>query len=87
MSIRRIGDFLSMDPPDSFRNIQIQYHESEHIESLLPLDTRIGDTSVFVIFMDTTYGSSQIRRIGNWSNALSCEVLALIRRISFVGYG
>ncbi|GJW21103.1 hypothetical protein Tco_0031725 [Tanacetum coccineum] len=40
-----------------------------------------------VIFMDTAYGSSQIRRIGNWSNALSCEVLALIRRISFVGYG
>ncbi|GJY01883.1 hypothetical protein Tco_0360035 [Tanacetum coccineum] len=28
-----------------------------------------------------------IRRIGNWSNALSCEVLALIRRISFVRYG
>ncbi|GJV07051.1 Orf y [Tanacetum coccineum] len=28
-----------------------------------------------------------IRRIGNWSNAFSCEVLALIRRISFVGYG
>ncbi|GJX35965.1 putative reverse transcriptase domain-containing protein [Tanacetum coccineum] len=33
------------------------------------------------------YRSSQICRIGNWSNALSCEVLALIRRISFVGYG
>ncbi|GJZ39723.1 hypothetical protein Tco_0586286 [Tanacetum coccineum] len=32
------------------------------------------------------YGSSQIRHIGNWSSALSCEVLALIRRISFVGY-
>ncbi|GJR51428.1 hypothetical protein Tco_1401949 [Tanacetum coccineum] len=28
-----------------------------------------------------------IRCIGNWSNAFSCEVLALIRRISFVGYG
>ncbi|GJU50192.1 hypothetical protein Tco_1219747 [Tanacetum coccineum] len=26
-----------------------------------------------VIVMDTAYGSSQIRRIGNWSNALSCE--------------
>ncbi|GJS63924.1 hypothetical protein Tco_0678488 [Tanacetum coccineum] len=37
--------------------------------------------------MDTAYGSSLIRRIRNWSNALSCEVLALIRRISFVGYG
>ncbi|GJR63245.1 hypothetical protein Tco_1505407, partial [Tanacetum coccineum] len=37
--------------------------------------------------LDTTYGSSQIRRIGNWSNALSCEVLVLIRHISFVGYG
>ncbi|GJR21371.1 hypothetical protein Tco_0969898 [Tanacetum coccineum] len=28
-----------------------------------------------------------IRRIGNWSNAFSYEVLARIRRISFVGYG
>ncbi|GJY45832.1 hypothetical protein Tco_0434895 [Tanacetum coccineum] len=37
--------------------------------------------------MDTAYGSSQIRRIGNWSNALSCDVLALICRISFVRYG
>ncbi|GJU17860.1 putative reverse transcriptase domain-containing protein [Tanacetum coccineum] len=27
-----------------------------------------------------------IRRIGNWSNAFSCDVLALIRRIFFVGY-
>ncbi|GJR25873.1 integrase, catalytic region, zinc finger, CCHC-type containing protein [Tanacetum coccineum] len=27
-----------------------------------------------------------IHRIGNWSNAFSCEVLARIRRISFVGY-
>ncbi|GJV13605.1 hypothetical protein Tco_1355146 [Tanacetum coccineum] len=40
-----------------------------------------------VIFMDTTYGSKGIRRIGNWSNGLSCKVLALIRHISFVGYG
>ncbi|GJS09550.1 hypothetical protein Tco_0366346 [Tanacetum coccineum] len=39
-----------------------------------------------VIFMDTAYGRSQIRRIGNWPNAFSCEVQALIRRISFVGY-
>ncbi|GKD78158.1 hypothetical protein Tco_1340779 [Tanacetum coccineum] len=37
--------------------------------------------------MDTVYGSKGIRRIRNWSNALSCEVLVLIRRISFVGYG
>ncbi|GKB41784.1 hypothetical protein Tco_0886726, partial [Tanacetum coccineum] len=29
----------------------------------------------------------RIRRIGNWSNTFSCEVQALIRRISFVGYG
>ncbi|GJY05766.1 ribonuclease H-like domain-containing protein [Tanacetum coccineum] len=28
-----------------------------------------------------------IHRIGNWSNAFSCEVLVRIRRISFVGYG
>ncbi|GJV18577.1 putative reverse transcriptase domain-containing protein [Tanacetum coccineum] len=27
-----------------------------------------------VIFVDTTYGRSQIHRIGNWSNAFSCEV-------------
>ncbi|GJY94851.1 hypothetical protein Tco_0511212 [Tanacetum coccineum] len=31
--------------------------------------------------------TSRIRRIGNWSNTFSCEVLALIRHISFVGYG
>ncbi|GKD34375.1 hypothetical protein Tco_1249884, partial [Tanacetum coccineum] len=37
--------------------------------------------------MDTAYGSRVIRRIVNWSNALSCEVQALIRRISFAGYG
>ncbi|GJY83349.1 hypothetical protein Tco_0496725 [Tanacetum coccineum] len=37
--------------------------------------------------MDTAYGSSQIRRIGNWSNAFSCEVQPLIRRISLVGCG
>ncbi|GJY75003.1 ribonuclease H-like domain-containing protein [Tanacetum coccineum] len=37
--------------------------------------------------MDTAYGSRVIRRIGNWSNTFSCEVQALIRRISFVGYG
>ncbi|GJZ16040.1 hypothetical protein Tco_0551717 [Tanacetum coccineum] len=42
---------------------------------------------LIVIFMDTAYGRSQIRRIGNWSNALSCELLVLIRLISFVGYG
>ncbi|GKE95190.1 hypothetical protein Tco_1580045, partial [Tanacetum coccineum] len=39
------------------------------------------------IFMDTAYGSSQIHRTGNWSNAFSCEVHALIRRISLAGYG
>ncbi|GJZ50642.1 retrovirus-related pol polyprotein from transposon TNT 1-94 [Tanacetum coccineum] len=37
--------------------------------------------------MDTAYGSRVIRRTGNWSNALSYEVQALIRRISFAGYG
>ncbi|GKF47687.1 hypothetical protein Tco_0137489, partial [Tanacetum coccineum] len=37
--------------------------------------------------LDAAYGSKLIRRIGNWSNALSCEVLALIRRISLAGYG
>ncbi|GJS56826.1 hypothetical protein Tco_0651610 [Tanacetum coccineum] len=46
-----------------------------------------GVKSIRVIFMDTAYGSRVIRRIGNWSNALSCEVQALIRRISFAGYG
>ncbi|GJY08851.1 hypothetical protein Tco_0377036 [Tanacetum coccineum] len=37
--------------------------------------------------MDTAYGGRVIRRIGNWSNAFSCEVEALIRRIPFAGYG
>nr|GEY96172.1 reverse transcriptase domain-containing protein [Tanacetum cinerariifolium] len=37
--------------------------------------------------LDTAYESRVIRRIGNWSNVLSCEVQALIRRISFAGYG
>ncbi|GJR58045.1 hypothetical protein Tco_1500207 [Tanacetum coccineum] len=40
-----------------------------------------------VIFMDTAYGRRGIRHIGNWLNAFSCEDLALIRRISFRGYG
>ncbi|GJY80612.1 hypothetical protein Tco_0493363 [Tanacetum coccineum] len=42
-----------------------------------------------VIFMDTEYVDSMDIRIGNWSNAFSCEVLAQIRRsrISLVGYG
>ncbi|GJR20965.1 hypothetical protein Tco_0969492 [Tanacetum coccineum] len=33
------------------------------------------------------FATAWIRRIRNWSNAFSCEVLALIRRISFAGYG
>ncbi|GJU18164.1 hypothetical protein Tco_1146130 [Tanacetum coccineum] len=37
--------------------------------------------------MDMAYGSRVICRIENWSNALSYEVQALIRRISFAGYG
>nr|GEX15615.1 hypothetical protein [Tanacetum cinerariifolium] len=36
--------------------------------------------------MDTAYGSRVIRRIGNWSNAFSCKVQVLIRRIYFAGY-
>ncbi|GJX42283.1 hypothetical protein Tco_0257273 [Tanacetum coccineum] len=39
------------------------------------------------IKLDTAYGRSWIRHIGNWSYAFSCEELALIRRISFYGYG
>ncbi|GJY31725.1 putative ribonuclease H-like domain-containing protein [Tanacetum coccineum] len=35
---------------------------------------------------DTTYRSRVIRRIGNWSNVLSCKVQALIRRIFLAGY-
>ncbi|GJW32992.1 heat shock 70 kDa protein 15-like protein [Tanacetum coccineum] len=42
--------------------------------------------SIRLIQLDTAYGSRVIRRIGNWSNALPCEVQALIRRISFAGY-
>nr|GEY04035.1 hypothetical protein [Tanacetum cinerariifolium] len=37
--------------------------------------------------MDTVYGRRWIRRIGNCEYAFSCEGLALIRRISFSGYG
>ncbi|GJV69815.1 hypothetical protein Tco_1485324 [Tanacetum coccineum] len=40
-----------------------------------------------VIQLYTAYGSKRIRRIGNWSNAFSCEELAPIRRIFLVGYG
>ncbi|GJS08814.1 hypothetical protein Tco_0365610 [Tanacetum coccineum] len=36
-----------------------------------------GGYSVSVIFMDTAYGSSQIRRIENWSNAFSCKVFGV----------
>ncbi|GJU40692.1 hypothetical protein Tco_1193649 [Tanacetum coccineum] len=31
--------------------------------------------------------TERIRRIGNWLNAFSCEVLELILHVSFVGYG
>ncbi|GKD42843.1 hypothetical protein Tco_1267488 [Tanacetum coccineum] len=31
--------------------------------------------------------AEEIRHIGNWTNAFSCEELARIRRISFAGYG
>ncbi|GKB38062.1 hypothetical protein Tco_0883004 [Tanacetum coccineum] len=37
--------------------------------------------------MDTAYGRRRIRRIGNCEYAFTCEDLALIRRISFPGYG
>ncbi|GJU92259.1 putative reverse transcriptase domain-containing protein [Tanacetum coccineum] len=37
--------------------------------------------------MDTAYGRRWIRRIGNYEYAFTCEDLALIRRISFSGYG
>ncbi|GJZ36876.1 hypothetical protein Tco_0583067 [Tanacetum coccineum] len=37
--------------------------------------------------LDTAYYSSWIRRIGNYLYAFSCEELALIRCISFSGYG
>ncbi|GJZ29966.1 hypothetical protein Tco_0575013 [Tanacetum coccineum] len=36
--------------------------------------------------LDTAYSSRLIRHIGNWSNALSCEVQALIRYIFLAGY-
>nr|GEV44363.1 hypothetical protein [Tanacetum cinerariifolium] len=37
--------------------------------------------------MEVEDGSKGIRRIGNWLNAFSCEVQALIRHIFLVGYG
>ncbi|GKA70842.1 hypothetical protein Tco_0776981 [Tanacetum coccineum] len=73
-SIRRIGlDSLECPP------------RSQSISDIIPNSLYILYLRI-VIFMDTAYGSSQIRRIKNWSNALSCEVQALIRRISLVGY-
>ncbi|GJW29629.1 hypothetical protein Tco_0046504 [Tanacetum coccineum] len=55
-------------------------------------DTWIGEWnlswSIRRIGMDSLECTLEgIRRIGNWSNAFSCEVQALICRISFVGYG
>ncbi|GJV73415.1 hypothetical protein Tco_1493410 [Tanacetum coccineum] len=62
--------------------------DNEQEESMPVYDTDIED----VIeeeegFLDTAYGSRVIRRIGNWSNALSCEVQALIHHIFLAGYG
>ncbi|GJT71150.1 hypothetical protein Tco_1030436 [Tanacetum coccineum] len=37
--------------------------------------------------MDTVYGRRWIRRIRNYEYAFSCEDLALIRRVSLLGYG
>ncbi|GJW71276.1 hypothetical protein Tco_0128193 [Tanacetum coccineum] len=37
--------------------------------------------------LDMAYCRRVIHHIGNWLNAFSCEDLALIRRISFPGYG
>ncbi|GJR83645.1 probable magnesium transporter NIPA8 [Tanacetum coccineum] len=45
------------------------------------------DLSEQVIFMDTAYVRRWIRRIGNCEHAFTCEDLALIRNISFPGYG
>ncbi|GJY88467.1 reverse transcriptase domain-containing protein [Tanacetum coccineum] len=53
-----------------------------------PLDGRFileeDDPDEYLV--DQKFKAEGIRRIGNWSNAFSCEVLAWIRRISFVGY-
>ncbi|GKA71547.1 hypothetical protein Tco_0777686 [Tanacetum coccineum] len=59
---------------------------SQSISDIIPNLLLLPNLRI-VIFMDTAYGSSQIRRLGNWSNVLSCEVLALTRHISFVRYG
>ncbi|GJU31934.1 hypothetical protein Tco_1175523 [Tanacetum coccineum] len=50
-------------------------------------DHRILKDGGEVIFMDTAYDRRWIRRIGNCEYTFSCEDLALIRRISFPGYG
>ncbi|GJU92017.1 zf-CCHC domain-containing protein [Tanacetum coccineum] len=59
---------------------------SQSISDIIPNLHLLLYLRIFIL-MDTTYGSKGIRRIGNWSNALSCEVQALIRFISFAGYG
>ncbi|GJU25906.1 hypothetical protein Tco_1164527 [Tanacetum coccineum] len=51
------------------------------------LSSNFENICLTFIFMDTAYGRRCIRRIGNCEYAFSCEDLALIRRISFPGYG
>ncbi|GJZ31766.1 hypothetical protein Tco_0576813 [Tanacetum coccineum] len=48
---------------------------------------RSGDEKPFWFRPEFARKIAWIRRIGNWSNAFSCDVLALICRISLVGYG
>nr|GEW46851.1 RNA-directed DNA polymerase, eukaryota, reverse transcriptase zinc-binding domain protein [Tanacetum cinerariifolium] len=45
------------------------------------------NTAYWAILMDTAYGERWIRRIGKCEYTFSCEDLALIRRISFSGFG
>nr|GEW32072.1 uncharacterized mitochondrial protein AtMg00810-like [Tanacetum cinerariifolium] len=50
-----------------------------------PIDVVKANTAYRAGFLGVH--ATVIRRIENWSNALSCEVQALIRDISFAGYG
>ncbi|GJS60796.1 hypothetical protein Tco_0655580 [Tanacetum coccineum] len=64
-----------------------KYREHGLERLLLGYRARYYSTRGSVIFMDMAYGRRWIRNIRNYEYAFSCEDLALIRRISFPGYG
>ncbi|GJX64086.1 hypothetical protein Tco_0298429 [Tanacetum coccineum] len=70
-----IQTILSVDFEE---DINTKSHELMSFEKSIIIKTVYPIGWSFVL--DTAYGSRVIRRIGNWSNALSCEVQAAIRQ-------